>query len=96
MFGAPVSLEVTDEDGQAVDLTAHPTITVVVISPDQTAAREWSGTGDSLGGLTFTPASDSTFDRPGNWQGQVEFADSTSVLIMSPVFDVPVDRRLGT
>lgn len=95
MFGAAVQLDVTDETGTASDLTVYPTITVVTISPDGVKQLEWAGTGDSLGNLSFTPASDSTFDRPGTWQGQVEFADSTSLLIMSPPFDMNVLRRLG-
>lgn len=95
-FGSAVNLDVTDEGGTAADLTGY-TITVVAVSPDNVKSLEWAGTGDSLGNLTFTPgASDSTFDRPGIWQGQVEFADSTSILILTPPFDLEVERRLGT
>jgi hypothetical protein len=95
-FGSAVQLDVTDETGIAADLTGY-TITVVATSPDFRKELEWTGTGDSLGNLAFTPgASDSTFDRPGKWMGQVEFADSTSILILSPVFDLDVDKRLGT
>lgn len=95
-FGSAIQLDVTNEAGVAADLSSY-TITVVTTSPDQTKSLEWTGTGDSLGNLSFTPgASDSTFDRPGTWKGQVEFADSTTILILSPVFDIPVDRRLGT
>jgi hypothetical protein len=96
-FGAAVQLDVTDETGIAVDLTVYPAIVVAAVSPDSVKEIEWAGTGDSLGNLSFTPsASDSTFDRPGKWMGQVEFADSTSLLILSPVFDLIVDKRLGT
>lgn len=96
-FGAAIQLDVTDENGTASDLTVYPTITIVAASPDHVKVIEWAGTGDSAGNLSFTPsASDSTFDRPGSWEGQVEFADSTSLLILSPVFEMPVDRRLGS
>lgn len=96
-FGAAIQLDVTDENGVAVDLTVYPTITVVASPPDDVSFIEWAGTGDSAGNLSFTPgASDSTFDRPGKWKGQVEFADSTSLLILSPLFDMDVERRLGT
>jgi hypothetical protein len=96
-FGAAIQLDVTDELGAAADLTVYPTIIVVATSPDWTKSFEWTGTGDSLGNLSFTPSqSDSTFDRPGKWMGQVEFADSTSLLIISPIFDLEVGVRLGT
>lgn len=96
MFGAAVQLDVTDESGVAADLTPYTTITVVAMSPDNTLSLEWAGTGDSAGNLSFTPsAADSTFDRPGTWLGQVEFSD-TGFLILSPLFDLPVIRRLGT
>jgi hypothetical protein len=95
-FGSAIQLDVTDELGAAADLTIYPSITVVATSPDWVKSIEWTGTGDSLGNLSFTPSSaDSTFDRPGTWLGQVEFADSTTLLLISPVFDLNVGIRLG-
>src|SRR5512138_1224409 len=97
MFGAAVQLDVTDENGTAADLTTYTAITVVAMSPDYIRSFEWTGAGNSGGNLSFTPsASDSTFDRPGKWIGQVEFADSTTSLTMSPPFDMNVEQRIGT
>lgn len=97
MFGAAVQLDITDETGVAADLTPYTSITVVAMSPDFIRSFEWAGTGDSGGNLSFTPgASDSTFDRPGRWIGQVEFADSTTSLTISPPFDMNVEQRIGT
>ncbi len=99
MFGAAIQLDVTDETGAVSDLTTYGAIHIVAVSPDYITTREWTGTGDSVGNLSFTPNSDSSFDRPGMWKGQVEFMDSGTTpasLIMSPPFDMPVDPRLGT
>lgn len=97
-YGSPVLLEIVDEDGVAADVAAaiYPTIIVVSTSPDRQSTLEWTGSGDSSGNLTFTPASSNTWDRPGTWLGQIEFSDSTSLLVMTPPFDMLVYSRLGS
>jgi hypothetical protein len=94
-YGIAVPLSIIDATGSAVDLTAYTAVVVKALSPDGQTLKSFTGAFvSSTGGrISFTPDSNTYFNRDGTWEGQVQFSD-TGVFALTVPFEFIVERQL--
>lgn len=94
-YGEAVSLQVVDDDGQPVDLSAYTAAILRAISDDAQETSQFACTITSATGgtFTFTPDTTNNFIRPGTWEAQVQFSD-TGVLALTVPFQIIVEKQI--
>ena len=95
-YGTAITLQVVDDDGQAVNLSSYTGTTVRAVSPDARTTLSFTGAlvgGGTGGQFSFTPAVGNTFDRDGTWQAQVQFT-AASILVLTVLFEIEVDKKI--
>ncbi len=96
-YGEAIVLQVVDDDGNAIDISAYTTSKICTLrdpftnkSFDATATFVTDGTN---GQFQFTPTA-GQFDRSGTWEGQLKL-ESASALKFSVTFEVEVGKRIS-
>jgi len=96
-YGNAVQLQVVDNDGQAVDISAYSsTKTLVLREPFTNKTLSYTATfvtDGTNGQFQFTPAAATEIDRPGKWEGQLKLT-SASAVAMTVVFEVEVIKKI--
>lgn len=95
-YGSPIVLTIVDDDGVVVNLSVYSSLTIKAVSPDGGSTLTFTGTlvgGGTGGQFSFTPTVNNTFDRDGDWEGQVQFA-AASVLAPTVICTLQVDKKL--
>ena len=93
-YGVNIPLQVVDDEGTGVDITAYTSILVRAISPDARTVLSFSSSGgDSAGAFVIQPSSGNTFDRDGSWLAQANF-EATGILALSVIFEMEVQRKI--
>lgn len=95
-YGNSVPLTIVDDDGTVEDLSSYTGITIKAISPDARTTLSFTGafvSDGTDGQISFSPASDNTFDRDGTWKGQVQFT-ATSILALTVIFEMEVEGKI--
>jgi hypothetical protein len=97
-YGVPLILTIVDRNGVAVDVSAYTsTKTVFARDPSGIKSLSFSAsfvTNGADGKVQFQPASNNTFDRIGNWDGQVKLTTASAV-IKTILFTIQVKESLG-
>lgn len=94
-YGETIILQVVDDDGLAIDLSAYTAVVIRALSADAQESIQWTGAFVSATGGTFsfTPDTALTFVRPGTWEAQAQFSD-TGILALTVPFEILVEKQI--
>jgi hypothetical protein len=98
-YGRTISLQVTDTNGIAISLAGYVSTTnvIAVRSPDQlkvvTHLLSFDTSSGASGIASFIFAS-GDIDRPGEWECQLSFSDTTPAIIKTQKFIMDVEGAL--